>query len=435
MKEQSKIPVSKVRRASKFVKTGLKVGGNYLKHYSSKLINKELDDTSLNQRNAEDIYETLSELKGSALKVAQMLSMDRGMLPAAYAQKFSEAQHKAPPLSGPLIVKTFQQYFGKSPLALYDSFDLNASHAASIGQVHRAELNGQQLAVKIQYPGVKDSVGSDLNMVRPFARRLFGWKDKDMEIYFEEIKERLLEETNYELELERSIFLSEKCGDLPHLHFATYFPEYSSEKVITMSWMEGMHMPEFLATNPSQEIRNQIGQALWDFYNYQVHVLKIMHADAHPGNYLFRPDGSAVIIDFGCVKQIPEEFYVNYFQLLQPGILDDEVRFLDICRKTQIIYDFDSPEEVQLYTSVFKDALEIVCQPFYTEHFDFGNEEYMNSIYEYGEKAGNMPELRNTKAPRGAKDGIYMNRTFFGLYSILNSLKSKVETRKFVPNL
>ncbi len=435
MKEQAKIPVSKVRRASKFVRTGLKVGGNYIKHYSSKLVNKDIDESKLNERNAEDIYETLSELKGSALKVAQMLSMDRGMLPSAFAKKFSEAQHKAPPLSGPLIVKTFQQYFGKSPLKLYDAFDMEAAHAASIGQVHRAEKDGEVLAVKIQYPGVKDSVSSDLNMVRPFARRLFGWKDKDMEIYFDEIKERLLEETDYKLELSRSLLLSEKCKDLPHIHFAKYYPEYSSDKIITMKWMEGKHMDEFLEENPSQEIRNQIGQALWDFYNYQVHVLKIMHADAHPGNYLFRPDGSVVVIDFGCVKKIPEDFYVNYFQLLQPGILDNKDKFLDICKKTQIIYDFDGPKEVELYTSVFKEALEIVCQPFYVDSFDFGDEVYMDSIYEYGEHAGSMPELRNTKAPRGAKDGIYMNRTFFGLYSILNSLKAKVTTRKYIPTL
>ncbi|MBS1527137.1 MAG: AarF/ABC1/UbiB kinase family protein, partial [Bacteroidetes bacterium] len=100
-KEQNSIPTSKLQRSGKFVKTGLKVGGNYIKHYSKKLFNPELDRTELDEGNAADIYESLSELKGSALKVAQMLSMDKNLLPRAYVDKFSQSQYNAPPLSGP----------------------------------------------------------------------------------------------------------------------------------------------------------------------------------------------------------------------------------------------------------------------------------------------------------------------------------------------
>ncbi|MEL6651103.1 MAG: AarF/ABC1/UbiB kinase family protein, partial [Bacteroidota bacterium] len=120
---QDSIPTSKISRAGRFVKTGFKVGGNYARHYAKKLVNGDADKDELDQKNAEDIYESLSTMKGSALKVAQMLSMDKGALPAAYANQFSQAQHKAPPLSGPLIVKTFRKYFGKSPSELYDKFE------------------------------------------------------------------------------------------------------------------------------------------------------------------------------------------------------------------------------------------------------------------------------------------------------------------------
>ncbi|MEL7063804.1 MAG: AarF/UbiB family protein, partial [Bacteroidota bacterium] len=196
---QDRIPTSKIQRTGKFVRTGFKVGRNYLNHYSKKLIKPDLDREQLDERNAKDIYDTLSQLKGSALKVAQMLSMDRGVLPAAFSNQFSQAQHKAPPLSGPLIVKTFRKYFGKSPSEIYDSFEMEAAHAASIGQVHRATKDGEKLAIKIQYPGVKDSVISDLNLVRPVARRMFGWQDRDLDVYFEEVKARLVEETDYQL--------------------------------------------------------------------------------------------------------------------------------------------------------------------------------------------------------------------------------------------
>jgi predicted unusual protein kinase regulating ubiquinone biosynthesis (AarF/ABC1/UbiB family) len=101
MKEQQSIPVTKVARSAKFVKTGFQVGGNYIKHYSKKLFNPALSRDELNEDNAEDIYNSLSELKGSALKIAQMLSMDKNILPRAYSDKFTQAQYSAPPLSGP----------------------------------------------------------------------------------------------------------------------------------------------------------------------------------------------------------------------------------------------------------------------------------------------------------------------------------------------
>src|SRR5687768_17123777 len=112
--EFEKIPVTKVQRASKFVSTGVKIGGNYLKHYAKKLVNPDLTREQLHEDNARDIYNSLSELKGSALKVAQMLSMDKNLLPAAYQQQFAMAQYSAPPLSYPLVVRTFQRQFGKS---------------------------------------------------------------------------------------------------------------------------------------------------------------------------------------------------------------------------------------------------------------------------------------------------------------------------------
>ncbi|MEM6264587.1 MAG: AarF/ABC1/UbiB kinase family protein [Bacteroidota bacterium] len=434
-KETPQIPTSKIKRASRFVKTGFKVGGNYVKHYSKKLLEPELERETLDQANAEDIYDTLSELKGSALKVAQMLSMDKGALPAAFAEKFAEAQHKAPAMSGPLVNQTFRKYLGKAPHELYDEFEAQATHAASIGQVHKAYKDGQPLAVKIQYPGVKESVVSDLNIVRPFARRLLGFKDQDIELYFQEVKERLIEETDYELELKRGSWIGGQCSQLENLYFPTYFPELSGAKVISMSWMEGLHLDDFMATNPSQEVLNKIGQALWDFYNFQVHELKVMHADAHPGNYLFLPEGEVVVLDFGCVKEIPEDFYDFYLGMIQPGVVDDEERFTELCYQAEIIFESDSEADKEMYKEILRSALDLLCKPFHAETFDFGDKAYFDGIYEYGEEMAKKPELRQSKVPRGSKDAIYLNRTYFGLYSILHELKAEVQTRRFMPIL
>ena len=159
------IPTGKISRAAKLVQTGVKVGGNYLKYYGEKLIHPDLNKDKLNEANAGDIYDGLKSLKGSALKAAQMLSMEKNLLPTAYIDKFSLSQFSVPPLSGPLVNKTFLRYFGKTPYELFDSFNDQAINAASIGQVHQAMKDGKKLAVKIQYPGVADSISSDLALV------------------------------------------------------------------------------------------------------------------------------------------------------------------------------------------------------------------------------------------------------------------------------
>lgn len=428
MKEQSNIPTSKVERAGKFVTTGLKVGTNYIKHYTRKLMDPSTTKEELHQDNAADIYDTLSNLKGSALKVAQMLSMDKGMLPKAYTEKFAMSQYSAPPLSGPLVVNTFVKTLGKSPSQLYDTFEMQASNAASIGQVHKATKEGKTLAVKIQYPGVANSVKSDLRIVKPFAIRIVGMNEVDMDKYFDEIESKLLEETDYKLELRRSMDLSQACAHIPNLKFPGYYPEMSSDRIITMDWLDGQHLKEFLLTNPSQEVRDKIGQALWDFYQFQVHSLKQVHADPHPGNFLMRPDGSVGIFDFGCVKEIPEDFYVNYFLLVDKEVLKDEKRRHEIYTNLEMIHPSDTPKEVEFFSGLFQHMIDLLTLPFTLENFDFGNEAYFNEIYAYMDELYNMKEIRDSKVARGSRHSLYINRTYFGLYSILSDLKANVIT-------
>ncbi|RED97415.1 ABC1 kinase family protein [Marinoscillum furvescens] len=430
MKEQSKIPVGKVSRAARFVKTGAKVGGNYLKHYGRKLRNPETDRVQLDKENAEDIYDSLSELKGSALKVAQMLAMDKNLLPTAYQDKFAMSQYSAPPLSFPLVVKTFKTSFGKGPLDMFDSFTKAAVNAASIGQVHRAEKDGKVYAVKIQYPGVSESVQSDLKLVKPFALRLFGLNERELDQYMDEVESKLLEETDYNLEVRRSMKIGKACAHIPNLIFPEYYPEMSADRVITMDWVDGKHIKEFLASNPSQEFRNQIGQAIWDFYHHQIHNLREVHADPHPGNFLMREDGTLGIIDFGCVKEIPESFYDAYFRLMSKDLVADNEALMPILYGLNFIYEDDSEAELELYIGVFKELTGLLGRPFHTDTFDFADDAYFNEIYALSEKLGNMKELRNSKHARGSRHGLYINRTYFGLYQLLNMLGAKVTTTK-----
>ncbi len=430
MKSQESIPISKVARATQFAKAGVKVGTNYIKHYSKKMFDPSLSKEVLHADNAADVYETLSNLKGSALKVAQMMSMDKSLLPRAYTDKFAMAQYSAPPLSAPLVIKTFQKQFGQSPNQLFDKFDLNAQNAASIGQVHLAEKNGKKLAVKVQYPGIADSISSDLKMARPLAVQLLNLNDADIDRYFTEVEDKLLEEADYSLELARSIEHTEACAQIPDLFFPKYYPEYSSNRILTMDWIEGLHLKEFLETKPSQTVRNKIGQALWDFYHFQMHTLRQVHADPHPGNFLMTSDGKLGIIDFGCIKVIPDHYYENYFSLINPDTLENKTEINRIFWELDFLLKEDTPSQQVFFTELFVKMIQLLGRPFNSHTFNFGQAGYVDEIYEFLEKVAKLPELRAAKAARGSQHGLYVNRTYFGIYSILSDLNAEITTTK-----
>lgn len=431
-KVQKSIPSTKTQRVSKFVKVGAKVSSNYLKHYAKSVVDSSYDrKKELNKDNAQDIYEALSELKGSALKVAQMMSMDKNMLPQAYVDQFQMSQYSAPPLSLPLVNKTFLKAFGKAPFDIFDTFSKEAVNAASIGQVHAASIDGHKYAVKVQYPGVAESVSSDLKLVKPIAVRMIGLNESDVEHYMEEVENMLLSETDYELELERSVKISDACSHIPDLKFPKYYPELSSKKILTMDWLEGTHLNDFIQTNPSQEVRNKIGQALWDFYDFQIHKMKEVHADPHPGNFLLNEDGVLGIIDFGCVKEIPPIFYTNYFELMKHDNIQDKQKRKEIFRNMRFIYEEDSEKDKESLDKLFTSMISILSRPFQGKTFDFGPSDYFDEISSLADNQENQKLLRNSKKPRGLRDGLYINRTYFGLYSILHELKANIKTKSF----
>ncbi len=430
MKRLDSIPTNKIERVTKLVTTGVKVGGNYLKYYGKKMVNPELTKEELHSENAADIYDGLKELKGSALKVAQMLSMEKNLLPQSYVEKFSLSQFSVPPLSAPLVVKTFKKYFGVNPDVLFDEFSPDSINAASIGQVHKAKKDGKELAVKIQYPGVRDSISTDIAIVKPIAIRMFNLQGTSDE-YFQEIEDKLMEETDYMLEMKQSEFVRQACSQIENLKFPQYYPKLSCEKIITMDWMKGIHLSEYIKTNASQEERNRIGQALFNFYMYQIHKLRYFHADPHPGNFLVDDTETLIAIDFGCMKKIPDSFYTPYFDLVNPETLADESLYLPKMYDLEMLHKSDSPDDVKFFSALFHQLLLIFTQPLQHEVFDFADPTFMNEVARISEELANDKTLRKMNGNRGSKHFIYVNRTFFGLYSLLSDLNATVKINDY----
>lgn len=426
MKTLDKIPTGKIERAGSLLKAGAKVGINYLKYYGDKMTGDAAEaKQTLNKNNAEDIYDSLKELKGSALKVAQMLSMEKNIMPAAYVEKFSLSQFSVPPLSGALVKKTFRKYFHKNPEEIFDTFSEESVNAASIGQVHKASKNNKQLAVKIQYPGVRESISSDLKLVKPIAMKMFNIRKEGSEAYFQEVENKLFEETDYVLELQRSQEFANACAHLSNIRFPSYYPEYSCEKIITMDWMQGKHFSEWLKAKHAKRELHLLGQTLWDFYMYQLHVLRKVHADPHPGNFLISDKNELLVIDFGCIKEIPDEFYIPYFELADQKNLNNPTIFEEKLWELEILRADDTPKERSFFANMFREMLELFTKPFNSETFDFSDESFFQKIAELGQRYAKLNELRKMNTNRGSKHFIYMNRTFFGLYNMMHDLRAE----------
>ena len=192
-----------------------------------------------------------------------------------------------------------------------------------------------------------------------------------------------------------------------------------------MDYMEGQHLSEFARSNKNQELADKIGQALWDFYMFQIHDLRKVHADPHPGNFLISDNEELIAIDFGCVKEIPDEFYNPYFKLKDDSVLNSPAKFRKTMKELELLKDNDSPEETGFLSSLFHEMISTFMTPLKYEIFDFSDVNYFNRVYGLADKFGNDSRAKKFNSNRGSKHFIYTNRTFFGLYSLLHELGAK----------
>ncbi|MCS6790932.1 MAG: AarF/UbiB family protein [Bacteroidia bacterium] len=423
--EQNKLPTGKVARASQFLKGGLRVGANVVKHQAKKLLGKEVSQDELDRENAEDLLKTFTQLRGSALKVAQTISLDTINFSKSFVEVMQNAQYNVPPMSGPLVVQVFKRSLGKPPEKLFDKFNIHAVRAASLGQVHEAWKDGKKLAVKIQYPGVAESIESDMKIFRTFAPKITRIPLDELEPYLQEMQEKFLEEADYRKELENSLAFKELCKSLSHLRFPEYYPELSGDKVLTMEWLDGLHLREYLAQNPPYEEKQRFGQIIFDFYNYQIHKLRQVNADPHPGNFLFRSDGTLGVIDFGCTKKIPDDLYESYFGLADPQIYEpnQRERLDELFEQLAIFRPTDSPEEREYVRDLYSRFAQILATPYRLGRMDFAQTEYFGELNSVGE------EIARTRELRGLRDFLFLNRTFLGLFNLFHQLGVELDTR------
>ncbi len=329
------------------------------------------------------LFGALGQLRGSALKVSQLLSMHPGLLPDGVRQELARAHHQAPPLNRALVGRVFRQAFGQEPEALFDQFDPTAFAAASLGQVHRAQLTGHgTVAVKVQYPGIAATIASDMQLMRTALRAL---AHTDMPLpantvvdsVMTEIEATLLREVDYLQEAEQLQWFAQHAA-LPGVVLAQPILSHTRAQVLTQQFLPGQHLQAWLATQPTQQQRDLAGQHLWDWFMHCIFVLGRVHADPHPGNFLFAPDGTVGVLDFGCTRSLSAGFLAQVTQAWSALLRapTDPQRDALVLQAYQALGLVNAGLSVPAYTAELAPALADMqawqMEPFTHAVFDFG---------------------------------------------------------------
>ncbi|HEX4901232.1 MAG TPA: AarF/ABC1/UbiB kinase family protein [Acidimicrobiales bacterium] len=282
-------------------------------------------DMEFEMRTAAQIAETLGHMKGAMMKLGQMASyLDSGM-PPHVREALAQLQSDAPPMSGELAAGVVESELGQHPDHLFAEWDPVPIASASIGQVHQAVTrDGRAVAVKVQYPGVDEAIESDLSS----AQLLFGglgmvFPGLESGPIVEEIRARIIEELDYRREAENQQLFVERFAGHPTIHVPAVVPELSSRRVLTTELADGVRFEEVLGW--SEEERNLAAETIFRFVFRSLYRFGIFNGDPHPGNYLFRPSGQVVFLDFGLVKRFTPEEVDTFSSLVRSMVLHRDV--------------------------------------------------------------------------------------------------------------
>ena len=370
----------------------------------------------------------MEALRGPAMKLGQTLSLHAGVLPDETLMELAALQREAPGMHPSLVRVQFKSSMGRLPEELYGTFDDQPFAAASLGQVHRATLkDGTPVAVKIQYPGIRDAIASDFAWFRTVSKpaQATGHLPRAA---LDELETLMIAETDYLREAESLEYFRASVAPLPFVHIPKVFPKLSSSKIITMTLLPGVHLDEFLATHPSRQLRDEVGERLMTLFYFQLLKLHALHADPHWGNYLFHADGSIGLVDFGCVKRLRPAFVADLQEfLLYPGsrLSADFQRLLD--KRYKVMGGTMTPGArrtlswfaEKFYRRVFPPEPEREG-----DRFDFSDagflREYLKGSQELFRSRGTLPEY------------IFLVRAEIGLYQTLHRLKARVRTSRVV---
>ena len=291
-------------RARRYVKVGKAVGGLAARVAGQRYLGINLNK----EKHAEELKRALGGLKGPLMKVAQIMSTVPDMLPEEYVAELAELQSNAPSMGWLFVRRRMVGELGLNWSKKFASFEKKAAAAASLGQVHRAfDLNGRELACKLQYPDMKSVVEADLRQLR-LVFSLYHRYDKalDPEQIHEEVSDRLREELDYNLELSHIVLYRDMLAHENGVNLPVAVPELSTNRLLTMTWLNGTRLLDWV--DADLQTRNQVAVNMFRAWYVPFYYYGVIHGDPHLGNYSVCDDGSINLMDFGCIRIFQAQF-------------------------------------------------------------------------------------------------------------------------------
>ena len=283
---------------------------------------------------AERMVKTIGQLRGGAMKIAQLASfVDTDFIPDEYRGIYQEELGKlradAPPMAFEQVADVLEEAWDEPIEELFEHFEPDAVAAASIGQVHKGVLpDGREVAVKVQYPGMAKALAADMSNARLIMRLAKALAPGlDAKEVADELKERVLEELDYEIEAANQRAFARAYRGHPFIVVPDVVTRLSSERVLVTEWVDGLGFDE--VKKLPQEQRDRFGEIVFRFCFGSIYHLQHFNADAHPGNYLLMADGRVAFLDFGMTKRLDTEQISLEIAAIEAAIEDDPQRVRD----------------------------------------------------------------------------------------------------------
>jgi predicted unusual protein kinase regulating ubiquinone biosynthesis (AarF/ABC1/UbiB family) len=366
-----------------------------------------------NLRVALKMIHRLGYLRGAAAKLGQLLGSLPRILPTEVVSTLDRLHAQAPPMHFSLLREMVRNELGKDPADLFETFEKGPFAAASIGQVHRATLkSGQRVAVKIQYPGIARAMAADVRnlMALVFPMRLSrGWQS--LKAQCEAVRQMLEQEADYEREAQnmreaRALFEPEDGIVIPRV-----YDEYSSTRVLTTEFVPGLPLVEFLAANPSQELRDEFGLKINRAW-YRMYYAYRSYGDPHSGNYVFMDDGRLGVLDFGCIQHFSAEERAGFERA--ENVLDKQAPFSELLGSNEYVTSADLAKVERHWQWL----MEPVRNP---GPFDFGDESHLKRGMD------SLQELLRNRYTASPPMYVYLYRSLFGLRVLCFRLRCRVD--------
>lgn len=418
-----KIPKGRLSRSLSSGRIAAKMGTNQLGYMIKKpFLSKDRQRLSRqikDEKNAQVLFNGLSMLRGTALKAAQMLSFETELISETLRKELQKSYHQVPPINRALVRKIMTNNFLTPPENMFDTFNTKAFAAASLGQVHQAtSQEKERLAVKLQYPDISKTISNDIKLLKTALRPM----GHIIKIALDEIETILLNETDYEKEGQNIAFFRRhmKTDDIL---IPEYYSSLSTKQVLTMSFMEGRTLDEWLALNPDQESRNRIGQILHDIFIKGFYTLNRLHADPNPGNFLVTDDLKICLLDFGCVRKFDQNFIHLYQRLIQNGAKKDIQSYIELLEQMKFLTPGLDPEIKNQMVDLFMKFGNFFSALFKEESFDFSAHP---GFMEKGRKIAQQMHGFRKHLHNILPEFLFLDRTRYGLIRLFEKMNATV---------